>query len=128
MANPTTIPTNRQPTTTPHVATPHRPTISQSTLASILKDRREVKEAEATVKALKDALAERERAVIEAIEDSSTWPNASVTLGILAASVAYSYRRNVKWREVATEYLSHEFCQLIIDEAEPTVYPRLVIA
>ena len=129
MKQSTVIPTNRQPTTTaPHVATLHRPSISQSTLAEILKQRREVKAAEKAVKTLRDALAERERSVIEAIEGSTTWPNASVNSGILAASVAYSYRRNVKWKAVAEEYLSLEFCELITEETEATVYPKLVIA
>ena len=130
MANPTTVPTNRQcnVTLSPHIITHPCPSVSQSTLAEILKQRRELKEAEATVKALKDTLAERERAVIEAIEDSSTWPKASVTPGILEASVAYQGRRNVKWREVAEEYLGSDFCELVVEETEPTVYPKLVIA
>ena len=129
MAQPTTQTTNRQPiTTAPPVVTPHRPTISQSALAGILKRRREIKEAEKNLKALKDALAGQEGLVIEAIENGPTWPLASVTPGILEASVAYTDRRNVKWREVAEEYLSLEFCQIVIDETEPTVYPRLVIA
>jgi len=46
----------------------------------------------------------------------------------LTAEVHYEERRNVKWRAVAEEYLSLEFCQIIIDETEHTVYPRLVIA
>ena len=129
MANPTTVQTNRQPTSTaPHAITSPRPAVSQTTLAEILKRRREVKEAEKSLKALKDALAERERSVIEAIEDSSTWPKASVTPGILEASVAYTGRRNVKWREVAEEYLGVDFCQIVVDEVEPTIYPKLVIA
>ena len=129
MKQSTVIPTNRHPTTTaPHVTTPHRPSISQSTLAEILKQRREVKEAEKAVKALKDALTEREQAVIAAIEDGPTWPKASVATGILAASVSYTGRRNVKWREVAEEYLGSDFCQIVVDETEMTTYPKLVIA
>ncbi len=63
MANPTTVATNRQPTSTaPHAITSPRPAVSQTTLAEILKRRREVKEADKSLKALKDALAERERA------------------------------------------------------------------
>ena len=129
MKQSTVVQTNRQPTTkAPHVVAPHRPSISQSTLAGILKDRRALKESEKAVKALKDALTERERAVIEAIEDGPTWPNASVTSGILAASVSYKGRRNVKWREVAEEYLGSDFCELVVEETEMTTYPKLVIA
>jgi len=129
MAQPTTIPTNRQSTTTaPPVVTPQRPAVSQSTLAEILKRRRELKEAEATVKAIKDSLGERERAIIAAIEDSPTWPNASVATGILAASVSYTYRRNVAWKGVALEYLGKDFCEIVTEETEATVYPKLVIA
>lgn len=125
MANPTTGPTNRQcnVTLSPHAITSPRPSVSQSTLADIFKRRREVKQADKAVKALKDALIERERSVITAIESG-----AIVVLGILTAEVHHEERRNVRWREVATEYLSPEFCQLVIDETEPTVYPRLVIA
>ena len=128
MANPTKVQTNRQPVTAPHPTVPPRPAVSQSTLAGILKDRREVKEAEKATKALKDALAERERSIIAAIEDSPTWPNASVATGILAASVSYTYRRNVAWKGVALEYLGEDFCSIVTEETEPTVYPKLVIA
>ena len=124
MPQSTTIPTNRQPTTTaPRVATPHGPSVSQTTLADIFKRRRELKQAEKAVKALKHDLGIREEAVIKAIESGAT-----VAHGILAAEVRNEERRNVKWREVATEYLSPEFCQIVIDETEPTVYPRLIIA
>ena len=129
MAQPTTVATNRQPTTTaPPVVTPHRPAVSQSTLAGILKDRRELKAAEKATKALKDALGERERSVIEVIENGSAWPKATVTPGVLEASVAYTGRRNVKWREVAEEYLGADFCELVVEETPATVYPRLVVA
>ena len=129
MAQPSTVQENRQPTTTaPPVIAPHRPSVSQTTLAGILKDRRELKEAEATVKALKDALGERERSIIEVIENGSAWPKASVTPGVLEASVAYTGRRTVKWREVAEEYLGADFCQIVVDEVEPTIYPKLVVA
>jgi len=124
MAQPTTVATNRQPTSTaPPVVTPHRPAVSQTTLADILKSRLELKAAEKAVKTLKGALAERERSVIEAIEGGAT-----VVHGILTAEVHHEERRNVKWREVAEEYLSSEFCQIVIDETEPTIYPKLVIA
>ena len=130
MAQPTTVPTNRQSTATlaPHIITPPRPAVSQSTLAEILKRRREVKEADKSLKALKGALAEREWSVIEAIEDSPTWPKANVTLGILAAGVSYTGRRNVAWRKVAEEYLGSDFCEIVTEETEPTIYPKLVIA
>ena len=129
MAQPSTVQENRQPTTTaPPVIAPHRPSVSQTTLAGILKDRRELKAAEKAVKALKDALGERERSIIEAIEDSPTWPNASVATGILAASVSYTYRRNVAWKGVALEYLGKDFCEIVTEETEATVYPKLVIA
>ena len=124
-----TTPTNRQPTVkAPPVVAPHRPSVSQSTLASILKDRREVKEAEESLKALKDALGERERSLIEAIEGSSTWPKANVVTGILAAEVSYTYRRNVAWKGVALEYLGEDFCEIVTEETEATVYPKLVVA
>lgn len=60
MAQPTTVPTNRQCTVTlsPHAITSPRPSISQTTLAEILKRRREVKQAEKAVKALKPAMRE----------------------------------------------------------------------
>jgi len=129
MANPTTVATNRQPTSTaPPVVAPHRPAVSQSTLAGILKSRREVKEAEKSLKALRDALIEQEGLVIKAIEDGPTWPNATVTPGILAASVSYTGRRNVKWREVAEEYLGADFCEIVVEETEPATYTKLVIA
>ena len=128
MANPTTVATARQPSTTAPPVAPHRPSVSQSTLAGILKDRREVKEAEKSLKALKDALGERERSIIEAIEDSPTWPKANVVTGILAASVSYTGRRNVKWREVAEEYLGADFCELVVEETEATIYPKLMIS
>ena len=124
MANPTTIPTNRQPTTTaPPVVTPHRPSVSQTTLAGILKDRREVKEAEKSLKALKHDLSVREEAVIKAIESGATVAN-----GILTAEVRHEERRNVAWRKVAEEYLGADFCELVVEETPPTVYPRLVVA
>lgn len=124
MANPTTVATNRQPTSTaPHVVTPHRPAVSQTTLAEILKRRREVKEADKSLKALKGALAERERSVIEAIEGGAT-----IAQGILTAEVRDEERRNVKWRAVAEEYLGSDFCQIVVEETPATVYPRLVIA
>jgi len=64
MEHSTAVQPKRQPSTiTPPVVAPHRPSITQSTLASILKQRRELKEAEKAVKALKGALAERERSV-----------------------------------------------------------------
>ena len=129
MAQPSTVQENRQPTTTaPPVVTPHRPSVSQTILAGILKDRREIKEAEKSLKALEDALGERERSVIEVIEDGPTWPKASVTPGVLEASVSYTGRRNVKWREVAEEYLGADFCAIVTEETEPTIYPKLVIA
>ncbi len=82
-----------------------------------------MKAAEKAVKALKDALAERERSVIAAIESGAT-----VAHGILAAEVLNEERRNVKWRAVAEEYLGVDFCQIVVEETEPTTYPKLVIA
>ena len=124
MAQPSTVQENRQPTTTaPPVVAPHRPSVSQSTLAGILKRRREVKQAEKATKALKDALAERERSVIAAIESGATVAN-----GILTAEVHHEERRNVKWRVVAEEYLGADFCELLVEETPATIYPRLAIA
>ncbi|MDA2916853.1 hypothetical protein MYX64_08455 [Nitrospinae bacterium AH_259_B05_G02_I21] len=124
MRQTSTVPTNLQPTVvSPRVIVPPRPAVSQATLAEILKRRREVKEAEKSLKAQKDALADREWAVIQALEKGAT-----VALGVLTASINHETRRNVKWREVAEQYLGAEFCQTVIDETEPTIYPRLVIA
>lgn len=124
MANPTTASTNRQPTSTaPHAITSPRPAVSQTTLAEILKRRREVKEAEKAVKALKHDLSVREEAVIKAIESGATVAN-----GILTAEVRHEERRNVAWRKVAEEYLGSDFCELVVEETPPTVYPRLVVA
>ena len=124
MANPTTVPTNRQPTSTaPHVVTPHRPSVSQTTLAEILKRRREVKEAEMAVKALRHDLGVREEAVIKAIESGAT-----VAHGILTAEVRHEERRVVAWRKVAEEYLGADFCELVVEETPATIYPRLAIA
>ena len=124
-------PTTQSPTSQPtdgrgaaaHVITPPRPAVSQTTLAEILKRRRAVKEAERSLKTLKDALAERERVVTQAIE-----AGAAVSTGILTADVRYEERRNVAWRKVAEEYLGPDFCKVVVEETEPTVYPRLVIA
>ena len=125
MANPTTVATNRQPTSTaaPHVVTPPRPAVSQITLGEVLKARREVRRAEKALKALKDALAERERAVIQSLESGAT-----VAHGILTAEVHHEERRNVKWRVVAEEYLGADFCELVTEETEPATYTKLVIA
>jgi len=123
MAQPTTTSTNRQPVTAPHVITPPRPAVSQSTLAELLKRRRELKAAEQAVKAQKDALADRERSVIRSIE-----AGAAVSQGILTAEVRYEERRNVPWRRVAEDYLGLDFCKVVIEETEPTIYPRLVVA
>ena len=124
MANPTTASTNRQPTSTaPHAITSPRPAVSQSTLAEVLKRRREIKGAEKAVKALKHDLSVREEAVIKAIESG-----AIVVLGILTAEVHHEERRNVKWRVVAEEYLGADFCELVTEETEPATYTKLVIA
>ena len=124
MAQPTTVATNLQPTSTaPHAITSPRPAVSQTTLAEILKRRREVKEAEKAVKALKHDLSVREEAVIKAIESGATVAN-----GILTAEVRHEERRNVAWRKVAEEYLGADFCELVVEETPPTVYPRLVVA
>ena len=120
MQQPTTQPTNRQPT---KVFTLPRPAIFQATLAEILKRRREIKEAEKSLKALKHDLSVREQGVIKAIESGAT-----VAVGVLVASVNPEERRNVPWRQVSETYLGAEFCQTVIDETEPTIYPRLVIA
>ena len=113
-----------QPTTTaPPKVIPPRPAVSQATLAEILKRRREIKEAEKSLKAQKDALADREWAVIQALEKGAT-----VALAVLTASINHEARRNVKWREVAEQYLGQDFCGLVVEETEPTIYPRLVIA
>jgi len=124
MANLTKVQTNRQPgSTAPHVVAPHRPSVSQTTLAEVLKSRREIKEAAKGLQALKDALAERERAIIAAIDGGAT-----VAHGILTAEVHHEERRNVRWRSVAEEYLGADFCQIVVDEVKPTTYPKLVIA
>ena len=124
MQQPTTVSANRQPATTaPHVVTPHRPSINQSTLAEILKRRRELKEAEKAVKALKNDLGLRECGVIKAIAGGAT-----VAHGILTAEVRHEERRNVAWRKVAEEYLGADFCQIVIEETEPTPHIRLTIA
>lgn len=119
-----TASTNRQPTAAaPKVIIPPRPAVSQGTLAAILKRRREVKEAEKSLKALKHDLSVREQGVVKAIQSGAT-----VNPGILVAEVRPEERRNVPWRQVADQYLGSEFCQTVIDETEPTIYPRLVIA
>ena len=114
-----TAPVRNQPAT----VAPPRPAVSQATLAEILKRRRDVKEAEKGLKALKHDLSVREGAVIKAIESGAT-----VSHGILAAEVRPEERRNVAWRSVADQYLGAEFVQTVIDETEPTIYPRLLIA
>ena len=123
MQNPTTASTNLQPTAVSPKVIPPRPAVSQVTLAEILKRRREVKEAEKGLKAQKHDLNVREQGVIKAIEGGATVSN-----GILVAEVRPEERRNVPWRSVANQYLGAEFCQTVIDETEPTIYPRLVIA
>jgi len=123
MKQATTVPTNRQPVTAPHVITPPRPAVSQTSLAAILRVRRDVKEAEKSLKALKSYLAEKEQAVIQALE-----VGAVVSHGILAAEVKHEERRNVAWRRVAEDYLGADFCELVVEETPATVYPRLVIA
>ena len=124
MANPTKVQTNRQPTSTaPLVVAPPRPAVSQTTLAEVLKSRREIKGVAKGLQALKDALAERERSVITAIEFGAT-----VAHGVLTAEVHHEERRNVKWRSVAEEYLGVDFCQIVVEETEPTTCPKLVIA
>ena len=122
MANLTKVQTNRQPTVPPVVA-PHRPTVAQTTLAEVLKSRREIKGVAKGLQALKDALAERERSVITAIESGAT-----VAHGVLTAEIHREERRNVKWRAVAEEYLGADFCELVVEETEPTTYPKLVVA
>jgi len=107
----------------PRVITLPPPPVFQSTLAQVLRLRRELKAAEQAVRAQKDALADRERAVIQALENG-----AAVSTGILTADVRYEERRNMAWRKVAEEYLGPDFCQLVVEETPPTVYPRLVIA
>jgi len=123
MQEPTTASTNLQPTVAAPRVIPPRPAVSQATLAEILKRRREVKEAEKSLKALKHDLSVREQGVIKAIEGGAT-----VSHGILVAEVRPEERRNVAWRSVADQYLGAEFVQTVIDETEPTIYPRLVIA
>ena len=123
MANLTKVQTNRQPVTAPHPTVPPRPAVSQTTLAEVLKSRREIKGVAKGLQALKDTLAERERSVITAIESGAT-----VAHGVLMAEVHHEERRNVKWREVAEEYLGADFCELVVEETEPTTYPKLVIA
>ena len=120
MRQTSTVPTNLQPT---KVFTLPRPAVFQGTLAGILKRRREIKEAEKSLKALKHDLDVREKGVIAAIQSGAT-----VSPGILVASVNPEERRNVPWRQVADQYLGAEFVQTVIDETEPTIYPRLVIA
>lgn len=126
MQNPTTQTPTSQPTDgqrpAPHVITPPRPAVSQSTLAAILKFRREVKEAEKSLKAIKHDLSVQEEAVIKAIEGG-----ASVAVGILVAEVRPEERRNVAWRRVAEQYLGHDFCELVAEETPPTVYTRLIV-
>ncbi|MDA2916742.1 hypothetical protein MYX64_07895 [Nitrospinae bacterium AH_259_B05_G02_I21] len=123
MQQPTTATKDGQPTAVSPRVIPTRPAVSQATLAEILKRRREVKEAEKSLKAQKHDLSVREQGVIVAIQSGAT-----VNPGILVAEVRPEERRNVAWRRVAEEYLGAEFCQTVIDETEPTIYPRLVIA
>ena len=120
MRQTTKVPTNRQPT---KVFTLPRPAVFQGTLAGILKRRREIKEAEKSLKVQKHDLSVREQGVIKAIEGGAT-----VSHGILVAEVRPEERRNVAWRRVAEQYLGADFCQIVADETEPTIYPRLVIA
>ena len=123
MRQTSTVPTNLQPTAVSPKVIPPRPAVSQATLAEILKRRREVKEAEKSLKAQKHDLSVREQGVIRAIESGAT-----VYPGTLVAEVRPEERRNVPWRKVADQYLGAEFCQTVIEETEPTIYPRLVIA
>ncbi|MCB7128522.1 MAG: hypothetical protein J3T61_03155 [Candidatus Brocadiales bacterium] len=123
MQQPTTQTTSRQPTVAVPKVIPPRPAVSQATLAEILKRRREIKEAEKSLKALKHDLSMREQGVIKAIQSGAT-----VSHGILAAEVRPEERRNVAWRKVAEQYLGHDFCELVAEETPPTVYARLLIA
>ena len=123
MRQASTASTNLQPAAVVPKVIPPRPAVSQATLAEILKRRREVKEAEKSLKAQKHDLSVREGAVIRAIEGGAT-----VSHGILTAEVRPEERRNVAWRQVADQYLGADFCKVVIEETEPTIYPRLVIA
>ena len=122
MQEPITDPTNRQPATT--VTTPRRQVVSQLTLGEVLKHRREIRRAEKALKGLRDAMAERERAVIQALGDGG----ATVAQGLITAEVRHEERRNVAWRKVAEEYLGSDFCELVTEETEPATYTKLVIA
>lgn len=91
------------------------PTISQKSLAAILKQRKKIADAEKVLKELEEKL-------VTSLKAGST-----VSSGVLTARLKTYERRNVAWKQVLIREKGEEFVDRVFSATRPDTYESLVV-